>query len=331
MVSHQLTLDLEQGGVLAANNLKVKGTEAKTFQIKELTNTTIFDAYTPYQGARELYELPLGLFATAGGVVINIVDFALLGLLPNNFTNGTLYVGFAGINPFMNIESKSRKELSVASELQKLLDERVERTVTPLTGQSLVVASKDVSHPLELDEKGEASLSLLELFETLPQSRELVFSVENDGVKTEERATLSRRLQSGLFQAKNLLAKYDDAGEALDSLDVSLAARDILALSNLGFERESQQLEDRIAGEMEPAELAQLLAALVEPFLAADIGGGKAVESEAVVKVAKNLLSIADDENDLAEGGTDSVSLPEHAKAEADTETVEDGGGREDI
>ncbi|PLX82400.1 MAG: hypothetical protein C0617_14940 [Desulfuromonas sp.] len=264
-VSRQLNLSLDQGQVLSRDMLRVKATETNTIQIQELTNTQVYEAFTPYQVLREVYELPFGVISIVGGVVINVVDVALLGLLPNSFTDGALSAGFAGINPFLNIESASRKKLELASQMEEVQDQRIESIETALAGQPLQVTSMGVPHRVELNERGEANICLFDLFDVLPLSRELVFSVEVDDARAEEATTVSRQLTASIYQAQKILARHGREGGEREEIGVTEAARDILALSGLGFEHASQSLEEQLMRGMTPARQQQLMGALIEP------------------------------------------------------------------
>jgi hypothetical protein len=119
---------------------------------------------TPYEAARELYEVPGGAVALPLAFVWNAVDVVLLGFIPNEVVEPFTSWSFAALNPFLNAESASRVE-------QRELGSRV----LPATGETQRARRPAASQWLEVsldggpavrmatDERGTLSLFLDEL------------------------------------------------------------------------------------------------------------------------------------------------------------------------
>ena len=105
LLDHSLRIELGEPQVLELPQRRIRVQEQKTFEVTDFEVTRRYDRYTPYQPWRELYEIPLGAVAVVAGVGANVLNVVLLGNLPEQATRGWISYGFAGMNPFMNVES----------------------------------------------------------------------------------------------------------------------------------------------------------------------------------------------------------------------------------
>ena len=94
---------------------RVRILEQKTFDVTEFEVSRHYDRYTPYQAWRKLYEIPLGAVAVVAGVGANVANILTFGNVPDSATKGWFDYGFAGLNPFINVESHGRSQQNLAS------------------------------------------------------------------------------------------------------------------------------------------------------------------------------------------------------------------------
>lgn len=263
--SHHLDITTSEGSsIVNSPVLQVSVQGAKTFTVKNYEHQVAYDVFTPYEGVRELYELPVGIAALPVAVTVNLVDFALLGLIPNSFTDALLDVSFAGLNPFLNIESASRFEKTAIKEEKKLIDEKEEFVKKPIAGGSLTVTAGTATTTRTLDANGKAELPLLSMGAALTEGADhLLLAAESEGAKATLQLDIGRQLGARLQQAGAITGKYREG--ALADLygngavpDVKAMATDIAALSRMGFEKESKGLEKRLLQLLKESEQAQL-------------------------------------------------------------------------
>ncbi len=203
---------------------------------------TRFEEATPYQGAREFYEVPAGLVSLPLSLLFNVFDTLLLGYVPNELVDGYTFWTFAALNPFMNAESKKRIRRRVVSKETQLVDFQVEQVDRPLAGRTVGVAF-DQFDPVEIqtDSRGQISVHLVEVapegLSTPP--RKLVLSVEGEDQR--RWIYLDRDLADRLYRAAVVKAAF-----GAPEIDPQDAARGILELERLGFNGYSRMLEDRV-------------------------------------------------------------------------------------
>lgn len=200
--------------------------------------TRVVDLSTPYSPARELYELPVGIVSIVGGIVINVLDFALLGLLPNAMTDVPVAVGFAGINPFMNIESRNRVVSTPVSNDTVIMDETVDVTTTPLAGKTVTFMSGDLRVTSTTGKDGVVSAFVGSI--VTPASTELTVAVE--GMPEHDlKVYVPRWIRKQADEAQTILAKYQEGSdEPTNAHDLEL---DLEKLESMGYHEYVQQIE----------------------------------------------------------------------------------------
>lgn len=273
--SYNLDIMTSEGSsVVNSPRLQVSVQGAKTFTVKSFEHQVAYDVFTPYQGLRELYEIPVGIATLPVAVTVNMVDFLLLGLLPNSFTDTLLDVSFAGLNPFLNIESESRFKKEVLSEEKKLLDEKEEFVKKPLAGGTLTIAAGTAKTTHTLDANGKAEIPLLPIGSALTEGAEhLLLEAESEGTKATLQLDIGRQLEARIKQAAAITGKYGSALSAAASgdngavPDIKAMATDIAALSRLGFEKESKGLEKMLLQTLKDSDQGELRKEIVNALL----------------------------------------------------------------
>ena len=126
LLDHSLQIDVGEPRVLELPQRRIRIHEQKTFEVTAFEVTRRYDRYTPYQPWREFYEIPLGAVAVVAGIGANALNVVMLGSLPDTATKDWISYGFAGLNPFMNVESNGRSQQNLAELDEKQQDKRME-------------------------------------------------------------------------------------------------------------------------------------------------------------------------------------------------------------
>ena len=245
LLDHRLQIDVGEPKVLELPQRRVKINEQKTFEVTELEVTRRYDRYTPYQPWREVYEIPLGAVAVVGGVGANVVNVFALGNLPDSVTRDWLSYGFAGLNPFMNVQSNGRAQQNLAGidEIQR--DKRTEYSSLPWSERPVQVKAGKQTFEMTTDRNGVLRLNLLDspfAENDLNHVGKLQISVEDakDDVHSDSSLMISSHLRGKLLEAHGLI--YDD----LEDDEVSEWVHRVKRLSELGLEEEASELEQSL-------------------------------------------------------------------------------------
>lgn len=245
LLDHRLQIDVGEPKVLELPQRRVKVNEQKTFEVTEFEVTRRYDRYTPYQPWREVYEIPLGAVAVVGGVGANVVNVFALGNLPDSVTRDWLSYGFAGLNPFMNVQSNGRAQQNLAGidEIQR--DKRTEYSSLPWSERPVQVKAGKQSFEMTTDRNGVLRLNLLDspfAENDLNHVGKLQISVEDakDDVHSDSSLMISSHLRGKLLEAHGLI--YDD----LEDDEVSEWVHRVKRLSELGLEEEASELEQSL-------------------------------------------------------------------------------------
>lgn len=251
-LSHTIDIETNTGSLVTSPVINASVQENKAFKVATYELKTDYDVVTPYQGARELYEFPVGVAALPVAVVVNMTDFLLFGLVPNKFTDSLLDWSFAGVNPFLNIESEERTERTVLKSDKKLLDEKEEHIKKPLFNQEIiVVAGDDDRMKITLDQNGKAEISLIKLSSVSNNIDRIKILAQAEDVFGEKEIDVSRQLRNQLEQASVITKKYttlvfNEANpQDVEKVDLTVLSRDLMSLSKLGFEADSLRIEKK--------------------------------------------------------------------------------------
>lgn len=278
LLNHALQVDAGEPRVLELPQRRVRVYDQKTFEVTEFEVTRRYDRYTPYQPWREIYEIPLGAVAVVAGVGANVLNVALLGNLPDTATKDWISYGFAGLNPFMNVESNGRSEQNLASIDEEQRDKRVEYSSLPWSERPVMVTAGKQTSELLTDRHGVLRLNLLDgpfADQDISRVGKLLLSVEDpqDGARAETTLMVSRDLRGKLKEAHALI--YED----LEDDEVSQWVHRVKRLSELGLEEEASELEQSLIEltRNDPELQQEFLKALMEDAgrLVADPGEGE--------------------------------------------------------
>ena len=245
LLDHSLQIDVGEPKVLELPQRRVKIHEQKTFEVTEFDVTRHYDRYTPYQPWREIYEIPLGAVAVVGGVGANVVNVFALGNLPDSMTKDWLSYGFAGLNPFMNVQSNGRAQQNLAGIDEVQRDKRKEYSSLPWSERPVEVKAGKETFELTTDKNGVLRLNLLDspfAEYDLNHLGKLQISVDDSkgDVHSDSSLALSSTLRGKLLEAHGLI--YDD----LEDDEVSQWVHRVKRLSELGLEEEASELEQSL-------------------------------------------------------------------------------------
>jgi hypothetical protein len=245
LLDHSLQVDVGEPKVLELPQRRVKIQEQKTFEVTEFEVTRHYDRYTPYQPWREAYEIPLGAVAVVAGVGANVVNVFALGSLPDSVTKDWLSYGFAGLNPFMNVQSHGRAQQNLAGIDEVQLDKRTEYSSPPWSERPVQVKAGKETFELTTDKNGVLRLNLLDspfAEHDINHLTRLLISVADgqDEVHVNTSLAVSSSLRGKLLEAHGLI--YDD----LEDDEVSQWVHRVKRLSELGLEEEATELEQSL-------------------------------------------------------------------------------------
>jgi hypothetical protein len=197
---------------------------------------------TPYSGWRELYEVPAGIGVFPAALVVNILDFASLGFIPNWMTDDMLDYSFAAMNPCMNAESSSRVVKHELRHENKIVDQYVDsRRLAAVGAEVKIMTGQRLLQRLKTDHRGEVKLRLfspnyLEQIESLAEV-DITVKVDNLGKPDTINIVIPRRLRYRLVKAREAIKRYrkQPTPQAL--------AQTVLLLEDLRFSRQSLNFE----------------------------------------------------------------------------------------
>lgn len=244
LLDHSLRIELGEP-LLELPQRRIRVVDQKTWEVVDIEVTRRYDRYTPYQAWRKLYEMPLGAVAVVAGVGANVLNVVMLGKLPESATRGWINYGFAGLNPFINVESNGRSQQNLASLEEQRQDARLEYSSLPWAERPVRVIAGTEVHELNTDRNGVLRLNLLDgpfTEQNISLVGKLQLQVEDPQDSTRADATLmvSRNLRSKLLEAHELI--FDD----LEDDDVSQWVHRVKRLSELGLEEEASELEQSL-------------------------------------------------------------------------------------
>ncbi|HBM07821.1 hypothetical protein CXF92_21855 [Pseudomonas sp. Choline-3u-10] len=244
LLDHSLRIEVG-APLLELPQRRIRILDQKTFEVTDFEVTRRYDRYTPYQPWRELYEIPLGAVAVVAGIGANVLNVVLLGNLPESATRDWISYGFAGLNPFVNVESNGRSQQNLASLDEQRRDARLEYSSLPWAERPVEVVAANETHELSTDRNGVLRLNLLDgpfADQDISQVGKLQLRVEDpqDGTRADATLLVSRALRGKLLEAHDLI--FDD----LEGDDVNQWVHRVKRLSELGLEEEASELEQSL-------------------------------------------------------------------------------------
>ncbi len=140
---------------------RFKLTGNRESEIKEYQVLKTISRYTPWNGWREYYEVPLGLLLFPFGVAGHAVNIITLGMYPFNWCTAVDSLSLSALNPGLNIEDPDRFEDEVLHSRKTLIDTRIENTVYPLRDIRLNIRLGHFVRTVKTDSDGFAVFELL--------------------------------------------------------------------------------------------------------------------------------------------------------------------------
>ncbi|MFC3608998.1 hypothetical protein [Stutzerimonas tarimensis] len=245
LIDYSLHFDIGEQRVLEMPQRRIRIRDQKVFEVTDVEVTRRYDRFTPYQPWRELYEAPLGSLAIVAGVGANLANVVALGQLPESATRGWINYGFAGVNPFLNVESNRRSQQRLAHRHEHRSEPRLEYLSQPWSERLVMVEAGEDRYPLSTDRNGVLRLNLLDApfsDHDFNHTRTIRLEISDPRGQAHAEATLnvSRDLRQRLSEAHDLI--LDD----LEGDDVRRWVYRVKRLEELSLEEEASGLEQSL-------------------------------------------------------------------------------------
>ena len=211
----------------------------ESLEIKNYQVSTVKAIVTPYQGWRELYEVPAGIGLLPVSIGSHLLFIVSFGILPYDIPKSITDLSFTGMNPALNWENEERSEESLVSLERKMLSDVKENVKTPLAHQAITVRSDKQSRKYTTDDFGGFDLHFLALNSAdtfFPSSRKVSFVV--DGGKELKHIILTRDYLARLLRAQARINAYRANPSGKDLYDT------VIYLEKNGFDQLSFSLEE---------------------------------------------------------------------------------------
>ena len=224
---------------------KLESVEVKKFQVR-----TVKSIVTPYQGWRELYEVPAGICLLPVSIGAHLLFICSFGILPYDIPKSVTNLAFAGMNPALNWEDEDRSEENLVSLDRKMLSDVTENIRTPLGQQEIVVRSGPQSRKFVTDDFGGFDFNFLSLNSAdsfFPAARKISFLTGSSPEKELKYIILTRDFLARLHWARAKINAYrmNPSGRELFAT--------VIYLEKNGFEQLAYSLEEselaRMAGD----------------------------------------------------------------------------------
>ena len=244
LLTHELHIDAGTAA-LELPRRRIRVIEQQTFEVTHFAVTRSYDRYTPYQGWREIYEIPLGAVAVVAGIGANIVNVVALGRLPERVTRGWINYGIDGLNPAMNVVSNGRAQQNLAHVSDVQTGKDIESNSIPWAERNISVMAGTQEYALLSNSLGYVDINLLdEPFSDadLSDAEQLIIAAEDQiqAIHAQSELLLSKTLRQKLVAAQPLI--FDE----LEDADITDWVARIKKLSALGFEEEANNLEQSL-------------------------------------------------------------------------------------
>ncbi len=126
---------------------------------------TVTELYTPYQGWRELYEVPTGIVLFPVAIVSHVFCACTFAMFPFRYAVGLTNFSFACMNPALNAEMRSRAESALVEVVESKVGTTTESNTVPAVRQPVTLRSSVNTWEVLTDDKGEAEFQFLGLNE----------------------------------------------------------------------------------------------------------------------------------------------------------------------
>lgn len=198
---------------------------------------------TPYEGWREIYEIPAGLVLIPVSLCSHIISVFSFGVYPFSFSNEITDLAYSGVNPTLNWESESRTEKRPLTSTEKLVDEQEEDKVTPIQDATILVETGDFSRKFTADKFGNVKLSLVALEREnslFRGDRVFLFTVDDD-TKVTRQLLISRDFANQLLRARATVMRYENAPSGR-GLSRAVKTLEDMKFTNLAYLLEKREL-----------------------------------------------------------------------------------------
>lgn len=211
-------------------------------EVKTYEHHIVRNVVTPYSGWRELYEVPSGLFLLPVSLGAHLLFVVTIGVFPYDIPQAVNDLAFTGMNPCLNWESDTRREMVLAVADKKMLSETLVNERVPLSQQTVNIKAGDLSRNIKTDIFGYFTLHFLNIDKKntfFPQARKITFTLPSDPVKSRNDIILSRDFYYRLVRARARIDAYfaSPSGRSLSET--------VLTLEKMNFDRLAYELEER--------------------------------------------------------------------------------------
>ena len=216
---------------------KLESVEVKKYQV-----STVKSIVTPYQGWREVYEIPAGIGLLPVSICSHLLFICTFGILPYDIPRNITNLSFTGMNPALNWENEERSEENLVSLERKMLSDITENVKTPLAHQDIAVRSEKQSRKYTTDDFGSFDLNFLAVNSAdtfFPEGRKVSFVVEGSPEKELKYIILTRDFLARLVRARSKIESYRANPSGKELFDT------VIYLEKNGFEQLAYSLEER--------------------------------------------------------------------------------------
>ena len=231
--------------VVALDVLKVEVSDESSAR-----STTKYEESTPYSGAREIWEVPVGIVSMPLALLLNLADIITFGMIPNETVDEFTAWTFAAANPFLNPEDPERVEKHAVDTIVKEGETKEHREQTPLANVNVAVHFDDNDGPImKTDSKGALGFSVLDVITESLQTRprKLIVSTPDPtgGSSTIQREMyIDRDLAARIYEARGSVLAYKNGPH-----DPATLGEAVAVLDQLKFKDYSLTMEDKIVQE----------------------------------------------------------------------------------
>ena len=222
---------------------KLESVDIKKFQVR-----TVKSVVTPYQGWRELYEVPAGIGLLPVAIGSHFLFICSFGILPYDIPKSLTASSFTGMNPALNWESEERSEENLVLLDRKMLSHTTENIRTPLAQQEISVRAGKQSRKFRTDDFGGFDLHFLALNPAdafFPTARKISFVAETAPGRELRHIILTRDFLARLLWARAKIDAYRINASGKELFDT------VIYLEKNGFEQLAYALEESELKKME--------------------------------------------------------------------------------
>ena len=199
---------------------------------------------TPYEGWREIYEIPTGIVLIPVSLCSHIISVFTFGVYPFSFSNAVTDLAYSGVNPALNWESESRTEKQPLTSTEKLIDEQEEDKITPIQNATILVETGDFNRKFTADKFGNVALKFVALERDnslFRGDRVFLFTVDND-TKVTRQLLISRDFANHLLRARAAIMRYESAPSGRN-LSRAVKTLEEMKFTGLAYLLEKRELE----------------------------------------------------------------------------------------